>query len=93
MNLNEEQLEELETMAGLFFSVESIMIALQIPLTETDEFENILKFKKDNPAYLAYHRGRIKTEVELRQSIKQASLNGSNPAQNTMIEFYNQSKL
>ena len=29
----------------------------------------------------------ITAEIELRQSIKQAAANGSNPAQNTMLDF------
>ncbi|MCY1720170.1 hypothetical protein OU798_07440 [Prolixibacteraceae bacterium Z1-6] len=89
MNLNEEQLEELSVMAGLFFEVEDIMINLDIPLHQVEDFEHVLKYEKEDPVYLAYHRGRLKTEVELRTAIKQASLNGSNPAQNTMLEFRN----
>ena len=92
MNLNEEQLKELETMAGLFFPIPEIMIGLGIPVHMENEFSEILKFNKEHPAFQAYHRGRIAAEVELRQSIKQAALNGSNPAQTTMLEFLNNSK-
>lgn len=84
MNLNEEQLKELETMSGLFFKTEDIMINLGLPLYELEDFEHILKFEKEHPAYLAYHKGRLTFEVELRTATKQAALNGSNPAQTAM---------
>lgn len=93
MNLTEEQLNELETMAGLFFTVEDIMIALELPLFDEPEFTTIIKYQKNNPAFIAYNRGRLTAETELRQATKQAALNGSNPAQNAMIEFYNKSKI
>lgn len=93
MNLTEEQLKELETMAGLFFTVEDIMIALELPLFDEPEFTTIIKYQKTNPAFIAYNRGRLTAETELRQAMKQAALNGSNPAQNSMIEFYNKSRV
>jgi hypothetical protein len=93
MNLTGQQLEQLEVMAGLFFSVKEILIALEIPLHRQSDFEEILKWENSHPASLAYHKGRLTSEAELRQSIKQAALNGSNPAQTTMMEFFNSSKL
>lgn len=93
MNLTEEQLKELETMAGLFFTVEDIMIALELPLFDEPEFTTEIKYHKTSPVFIAYNRGRLTAETELRQATKQAALNGSNPAQNAMIEFYNKSKV
>lgn len=93
MNLTEEQLREIEQLAGLFFSPAEIMINLEIPLHLEDEFRDIILLKNDNPIFKAYNKGRITAEVELRQSIKQAALNGSNPAQNSMLNFYLQSKI
>lgn len=93
MNLTEEQLNEVEMLAGLFFSPSEIMINLEIPFHLEDDFLNILKLENNHPLFIAYHKGRLTSEVQLRQSIKQAALNGSNPAQNTMIDFYLNSKL
>lgn len=93
MNLTEHQLKELEAMAELFFPINEILIALEIPLHMETEFSEIVRFNKTHPAFLAYHRGRITSDVKLRQSIRQAALNGSNPAQNSMLEFYNSSKI
>ena len=92
MNLNEQQLKELEKLAGLFFSLQGIMIALDIPLHMEDEFTRIIRYDKNHPAFIAYQKGRITSEVQLRESIKQAALNGSNPAQTSMIQFFNDSK-
>lgn len=89
MNLNEEQLNELEVMGSLFFELEDILINLEIPLHELEDFEHVLKFEKEDPAYLAYHKGRLKTEVELRTARKQAALNGSNPAQEALWNLRN----
>ena len=93
MLLTKEQLEELESLAGLFFSVEDILIALDISSDEKDIFHYILLEENENPIFKAYHRGRLTQEIKLRQSIQQAALNGSNPAQNTLINFFNESSL
>jgi len=87
MNLTEEQLKELSELASLFISKEDIRIALEIPLHNEVEFLEILDDEKDNPIFMAYHSGRLKTEIELRVAIKKAALNGSNPAQTTMNNF------
>lgn len=93
MNLTTEQLEQLETMAGLFFKIPEILVSIGIPVHLEDEFSNIVKFDNEHPAFIAYQRGRLTAEIEIRQSIKQAALNGSNPAQNTMIDYFKGSKI
>ena len=93
MNLNEEQLEEMESLASLFMPVRDIMICLEIPLILEDDFKDILETDYSNPIYKAYHTGRLNAEIELRTYTKMAALNGSNPAQTTMLNYNNQSKL
>lgn len=93
MNMTEEQLKEVESMAGLFFSVEKICANLELDEKTTEYYKACVETNGDYDFTRAYNKGRLTTEIELRQSIKQASLNGSNPAQNTMIDFYNQSNL
>lgn len=87
MNLTEEQLEELQNLAALFFSVEDILIALELPLHLEAVFSDIILLEKTNPIYEAYHRGRLQSEIELRNTIKRAALNGSNPAITEMLNF------
>lgn len=93
MNLTEEQLKEVETMAGLFFSFKEISEVLELDEETTDYFDSCLHVKNNHPFVRAYYRGRLSAEVQLRTSVKQAAMNGSNPAQGQMIEFFNKSKL
>ena len=92
MNLTTEQLKELENLSALFFSIHDIMIALDIPLHNEMDFTEQLSTESGSPEFIAYNRGRLTASIELRQSIKTAALNGSNPAQTTLIDFYNQSQ-
>ena len=93
MNFSEEQLEEAETMASLFYGVDDIMIALEIEPLDQEDFRDIIQFSNSHPMFKAYHKGRLTADIELRTAIKMAAVNGSNPAQNTMINYFNQSKL
>jgi len=93
MNFSEELLEELESLASLFYSIDDIMIALEIEPLDQEDFRDIIQYNNTHPFFKAYHKGRLTTETELRTAIKMAALNGSNPAQTTMIQFFNQSKL
>lgn len=90
MNLNEEQLKEVERMAGLFFSPNEIGIVLEMELHEIKELEEIIDSKNEDQIYMAYHKGRLTTEIELRNATKQAALNGSNPAQTMMFNLRQQ---
>ena len=88
-----EVLQELEVMAGLFFGVKEIAITLGWNSDQLEQFELTLEIMDvDDPLYCAYYKGRIAAEVELRQAIKQAAKNGSNPAQITMLNFQLNSK-
>ena len=93
MNLTEEQLKEVEHMAGLFFSIGEICAVLELDEETADYFDSCVSVKNNHPFVLAYTKGRLLAQVELRTSIKQAALNGSNPAQAQMVEFFNKSKI
>ncbi len=87
-HISEDELLQVETMAGLFFKPEEIAIACGWSAEITDEFVHVLEFHNSGHVlFQRYHKGRITAEIELRQSIKQAAANGSNPAQNTMLDF------
>ncbi|NQU52661.1 MAG: hypothetical protein HQ522_08995 [Bacteroidetes bacterium] len=93
-NITEEELVEIETMAGLFFDLKSICIAMGWNEDMLEYFAlSVLTMNINDKLYCAYFKGRLESEIELRQSIKQASKNGSNPAQNTLRDFMNNSKL
>ena len=88
MNLDQEQLEEIERMAELFFSAAEIASNIDVD----PEDLTLLIMARQGPAYAAYMRGWLKTDVELRQCILQSALNGSSPAQQTMREYQNRAR-
>lgn len=91
--ITEEELIEMEKMAGLFFSPEHICIAMGWDLSVLESFNLAIESMDINDTlYGHYFKGRISAEIELRQSIKQAARNGSNPAQLTMLDFHKNSQ-
>lgn len=88
MNFSEEQLKEVEEMAGLFFAPEEIAVNLQLNEDETESFVAAVIFRDTaNPLVVAYLRGWMTAEVTLRKAIKQSALNGSSPSQQTMLNY------
>ncbi len=88
MNLSEEQLREVEEMAGLFFGPEEIAVNLELNEEDAELFKTVLEVKfSGHPIVAAYMRGWIQTEVELRKAIKQSALNGSSPSQTMMLDY------
>lgn len=96
MSLTTEQLEEIyaevSEMAGLFFSPEEIAINLGYNEEQTDEFVTAVVNKDSSQIVSSYLSGRLQTEIQLRKSIKEAALNGSNPAQQMMLNYQRQSR-
>lgn len=88
MNLTEDQLKEIESMASLFFSPEEIAQNIEV---DPDEFLLLLKSQAGD-AFTRYMRGRLSSEVDLRRAIQQAALHGSTPAQQMMRDWHNRSK-
>jgi len=93
MNLTEEQLSEVEAMAGLFFTVEDICKVLELDNETGLGFAIAISEGLPNPFVKAWNKGRLIAEMQLRTAVKQAALNGSNPAQNTMIEYFKKSNI
>ena len=56
MSLTQEQLKELEILAGLFFSIPEILTALGIPLHHEGEFSEVIKYDNSHPAFAAYQK-------------------------------------
>ena len=91
---SEEELMQVETMAGLFFKPEEISIACGFDTETTDLFQYVIESSvRTSVLYMRYYKGRLTAETELRQQIKQAAANGSNPAQNTLLSFKTNSML
>jgi hypothetical protein len=91
MNFSEDQLNEIEQMAGLFFSIEDIADNLELDEQTLETLK--LDFElKQGVFYKAYRKGWLVSEVKLRKSIEKAAENGSNPAQQMMLNFQKNAK-
>ena len=83
MNFTKDQLEEIENMAELFYDPETIALNIEV---DPEDFSFIIKSKKGT-AYQAFFKGWLKGDIALLKSIQTAANNGSNPAQNAMLNF------
>ena len=93
MNLNEEQLNEVEELAGLFFSPEEIAVNLELDEEWSEYFVAAVECNSTNvPFVAAYIRGRLSTEIELRKAIRQSAMNGSSPSQQMMLNYLKESR-
>jgi hypothetical protein len=93
MNFSGEQLNEVEEMAGLFFTPEEIAVNLELGEEETERFVAGVIFKDlTNQLVVAYLRGWMSSEVALRKAIKQSALNGSSPSQQSMLNYQKEAR-
>ena len=88
MNFSEEQLKEIEDMAGLFFGPDDIAINLELNEEETEAFGFRIDSKNSTfPEVAAYLKGRLTAKIVMRKAIKQSAQNGSSPSQQQMLNF------
>ena len=93
MNFSEEQLKEIEDMAGLFFGADDIAINLELNEEETELFGFRIDSKNSTfPEVAAYLKGRLTAKIVMRKAIKQSAQNGSSPSQQQMLNFLKESK-
>ena len=83
MLLNEEQINEITKMAELFFNLDEIAANIEV---DADEFRTLIMIRT-GPAYDAYMKGWLSGEIPLRKAIAQAAANGSNPAQQMLLNM------
>ena len=94
MSLTEEQLNEVEEMAGLFFSPGEIALNLEFSEEQSEGFKLAVQTKMmDVRIVRAYFKGWLTTEVELRKAIKQSALNGSSPSQQMMQTYQREGRV
>lgn len=87
--LTEPDYEEITSLAALFFTPRDISIMLELPAEQfIRECENT-----DSPVYLAFYKGRLQAEVDLRTSIMKMAKAGSGPAQTMAMDLLNKSKV
>ncbi|MFZ4413674.1 MAG: hypothetical protein ACOYOV_11360 [Bacteroidales bacterium] len=83
MNYKESELQTIEELAALFFKPSEIAIVLEI---NAEEFVAEIKLE-EGEAYRRYKKGWLTSEIELRKSVFESATNGSNPAQNMMLDY------
>lgn len=81
--LSDDILLEIQEMASLFFSPETIA---QVIGVEKDRFVDMLSDPSHRAAQ-AFHKGSIMSEVELRRSVIKLAKQGSSPAQTLSIKL------
>lgn len=77
MNLTEEQLKEIEELAGLFLEPDEIAVLTNIDI---DFFNQQLERKKGD-IYLAYVRGKTISKREIHQNVVKMAKHGSPQAE------------
>ena len=85
--MNDKFLEDLETYASLMFTKSEIAIILEIP---EQRFMEVLN--DHPPSLVAFQRGRLKREAEVRKGIFDLAQNGSSPAQTFAMKLIENAK-
>lgn len=86
--LTDEQKQQIEEFAGLFFTPEDITIIMGF---DASEFNGI-RFTMDD-FRIPYQRGKLLKEAEIRKSILKMAVAGSSPAQIIAKDLIEKSKL
>ena len=80
MNFTQEQLDELEGLGELQFSIQECAIIMQF-----DEMALMRAMEENKPIRNTYERGRLKASAAVRKAILQQAKQGSTPAQKQML--------
>ena len=88
MEFTEKELQTIEELASLFFSLKDIAIVLE---KNPEEFISIINLE-EGIAYSMYKKGWIASEIEIRKSLMESATNGSSPAQEMMLEINKNNK-
>lgn len=80
----EEQLQEIEHFAGLFYSIREIALIIEVPQRE---LHDMIESASMNTVKRAYNRGWMLSEAQIRSSEVMLAKQGSTPAQQTVREL------
>lgn len=83
MQLSEADLTQLEEFGSIALPLADVAVILQVNLDEL----HAACSEPTSPEYQRYQAGFLRLKAELRKSIKESAIQGSNPAQNLMIRF------
>ncbi len=88
MEFSDKELQTIEELASLFFSLKDIAIVLE---KDPDEFAALINLEEGLP-YSMYKKGWIASEIEIRKSLLESATNGSSPAQEMILEINKNNK-
>lgn len=83
MNYSEDVLAEVEKYAGLLLEISEIALLVNISVKE---FKREIK-NSNSSVYKAYHRGKLKTKIRLRENVLKFAQKGS-PQAEMLVEKY-----
>lgn len=89
MKLTKQQLEEIERLAGLFFSIKEVALIIGV---NTIAFSREVK-TFDTVAYQHYNKGRLLKEAEIRTTTMTMAKQGSTPALNQAIKLWQEQQI
>lgn len=78
LQLTSEQLATIEDMSSCLMSPGEIALYIDCPV---DKFNHIINHKKTDQIYIAFHKGRIKTKLELHRIVIKLAHKGSPQAE------------
>jgi hypothetical protein len=88
MDFTTDQIKEIEELAGLLFSPKEVLIIIGV----FDQSRVVTQLSNKDFS-LAYQRGKLKSEAEIRRSVIELAKNGSAPAQMLADKIITQAKL
>ena len=91
--LTDEQLLQVEEMAGALLPADEIAILLLDSSSDQSSFVTICRNHVDSPIYQAFHRGRLRTKYELRKMVVRLAKAGSPAAEPLADKYLKDSKL
>jgi hypothetical protein len=87
-DINAQDLVLIEDLAGLFFTPKKIALMVEISATDM----HVAMLNEESDIYIAFQKGRLQKEVDLRRSILKLANAGSSPAQTMSLDIFNKSK-
>lgn len=89
MKLDESQLQQVEELGALMFSVSKIAIIIGV----SDQELRSLVSDSSTAAYMRYNRGKLLSESEVRTSVLKLAKQGSSPAQTLAKKYSDECEL
>lgn len=88
MTENNELLEQLEILGGLYYDADAVAKILEKPLADVKAMLNV----EGSVEYNAYWRGYYTTNKRLREQIMKSAEFGSSPAQTLLLKLIDECK-